>query len=150
MFLTDEKGYSAEDVAKISINTINIYRSINKATAIHNVAATDWYQEFERIFNRVAKLIKNNATENRFSADISDPEAEQMFRSYYQVRDQIAEHIRIQSYEEAIAAVAQFGRVIDAFMSENLALCEDEARKNNRIAFFQDFCALCSEIISIN
>lgn len=150
VFLIDEKGYSAEDVAKISINSINIYRSINKANAIHNVAATDWYQEFERIFNRVAKLIKNNATESRFSGEISDPEADKMFRCYCDIRGQIAEKIKVQNYEEAIVSVAQFGREIDTFMSENLALCEDETRKNNRIAFFQDFCALCSEIISIN
>lgn len=149
VFLTDEKGYSAEDVAKISVNTINIYRSINKANAIHNVAATDWYQEFERIFNRVAKLIKNNATESLFNADVSDPEAEKMFSSYYNIRSRIAEMIKDQNYEDAIAAVARFGREIDTFMSDNLALCEDETRKNNRIAFFQDFCVLCSDIISI-
>ena len=98
----------------------------------------------------MAKLIKDNATEREFSADVVDMEAANMFNCYFSMRDEIANCIKAQNYENAIALVARFGCEIDKFMSENLALCEDETRKNNRVAFFQDFCALCSEIVSIN
>lgn len=150
VFLIDEKGYAAEDIARISLNTINIYRSISKANAIQNVASTDWYQEFDRIFNRVAKLIKNNPSTSSFNADISDHDAEKMFNAYFNIRNTIKRNIQSLNYEGAIELVAQFGHEIDSFLSENLALCENPQLRENRIAFFQDFCNLCSEIISIN
>lgn len=150
VFLVDEKGYSVDDVAKISVNSINIYRSVKKANAIHKVATTNWYQEFERVFKRVYKLIKNNVVKSEFCSDVFDPEAEKMFNSYFLIRGQVVEMLRQQNYEDAIVAIAKFGNEIDTFMSEHLALCEDEIRKNNRIAFFQDFCTLCSEIVSVD
>ena len=49
-----------------------------------------------------------------------------------------------------IREIAACAESITAFMENCRALCDDEALRCNRIAFFDDFCQVCGRIIQLD
>ena len=103
-----------------------------------------------QIFNRIVKLVKSsNDAAGTFDCSVADVAAENMFNAFYTKKDELLDFIRCEKYESAIQTIAEIGKSINAFMENNLALCDDETMRMNRLAFFHDFCEVCGTIIQI-
>jgi len=150
IFLHDEKQYSFDDLDKISVSDLNVYKSVKKADMIGIIRNEDWYLSFLQIFNRIVKLIRSSKEESKsFDAGIVDTDASEMFNTFYSQKEVILSDISREEYEEAIKKIAVIGESINAFMDANLALCDDAQLRLNRLAFFEDFCSVCGNIIQI-
>ncbi|WP_163308844.1 glycine--tRNA ligase subunit beta [Dysgonomonas sp. 521] len=150
-FLSEEKGYSPKILNIISLNEINIYKSVLKAELIKEVGETEWYLSFISVFNRIIKLIKNNKEDVLFSTDIKDTEeAKLMYDTFSSKRTLIQNEIKENRYKEAIKHIAQCSTIINEFIDNNMVLCENIEKRNNRIAFFRDFCNICGMILRID
>ncbi len=150
VFLHEAKEIPLDDIEKISVDELNITKSMKKAKMIREVGETEWYQQFILIFNRIQKLIKNEKPEAAFSAEYPDAEASAMFKDFAGRREEILGKIEKEDYESAIRDISDCGKSITAFMEENLALCDEKEKRQNRIAFFGDFCNVCGKIIQLN
>jgi glycyl-tRNA synthetase beta chain len=149
VFLHEIKAISLSDINKISIDELNISKSMKKAETIAGIENADWYQQFVMIFNRIQRLIKGVQVNNFFDCSIQDEEAAEMFRIFRVKRGTIISLIDEENYSEAIRIIADCSLIITTFMEEHLALCDDVIKRNNRIAFFSDFCAICGRIIQL-
>ncbi len=150
VFLHDEKGFSYDDLDKISVSDLNVCKSVKKASMISEIRDAQWYLDFVQIFNRIVKLVKSsNDAAGTFDCSVADVAAENMFNAFYTKKDELLDFIRCEKYESAIQTIAEIGKSINAFMENNLALCDDETMRMNRLAFFHDFCEVCGTIIQI-
>lgn len=150
VFLNEVKNYRPEDIERVAIDELNIYKSIKKLDVIQEISATEWFVSFISVYNRVLKLIKNIDTSNlQYIVGVEDNEAQAMFDVYNNNKSSIINDICDKNYEKAIKSIAHCGNYINQFMVDNLALCEDVKKKNNRLVFFNDFCAICGEILSL-
>ncbi len=150
IFLHDEKKFSYEDLDKISVSDLNVYKSVKKAKMIGEICNEQWYLDFLQIFNRIIKLVKSSKDEpGTFDKTVQDPQAEAMFKAYYDERDALVKAISEEEYERAIQKIAEIGKSINVFMENNMALCDDTTMRLNRLAFFSDFCRVCGIIIQI-
>lgn len=150
VFLRDEKGFSANDLEKVALNDLNVYKSVKKVAMLSDISDEQWYLDFLQVFKRITKLLKSsNETASSFHYDKEDESAEPMFAAFYGVRADLSEAIAHEQYEKAIKMIADIGRLINAFMENNMALCDDSAMRMNRLAFFSDFCSICSNIIQL-
>lgn len=150
VFLHDEKGFSIDDLEKISVSDLNIYKSVKKAEMIGKICNYQWYLDFLQIFNRIVKLVKGSKDKSgSFNNTVDDENAKQMYYAFNTERESIIESIDSEEYETAIQKIAEIGKVINAFMENNMALCDDDDKRMNRLAFFTDFCDVCGKIIQI-
>lgn len=151
VFLHDEKKYSFDLLDKISLKDLNVYKSVKKILMIKNIANEEWYLDFLQIFNRIVKLIKSSKNEySVFDANLSDVQAKTMFDAFYAEKKAILEAINREEYEVAIQKIADIGKTINLFMENNIALCDNTELRQNRLAFFVEFCDTCSNIIQFN
>lgn len=150
VFLHDEKGFSYDDLDKISVSDLNVYKSVKKADMIGKIRSDPWYLEFLQIFNRIVKLIKSShESPEEFDTSIEDADAEDMFAAFYTRKKAVLEAIVREEYETAIQMIAEIGKFINCFMERNMALCDDNVIRLNRLAFFTEFCDVCGTIIRI-
>ena len=150
VFLHDEKKFSYEDLDKISVNDLNVSKSVKKATMISAIRDEQWYIDFLQIFNRIIKLVKSSKEQpGEFDISMKDPNASAMFEAFYSERTSILESIHCEEYEVAIQKIANIGKSINNFMENCIALCDDDNMRLNRLAFFSDFCNVCGTIIQI-
>lgn len=150
VFLHDEKGFSYDDLDKISVSDLNVYKSVKKARMIGRIREAQWYLDFLQIFNRIVKLVKSSKeTPEAFDAAVRDENAAEMFDAFYGRKPLIVGFIDQEEYESAIQEIAGIGAAINGFMEKNMALCEDDVLRRNRLAFFAEFCGVCGEIIQI-
>ncbi len=150
VFLHDEKGFSVEDLDKISVSDLNIYKSVKKAELIGRICEHQWYLDFLQIFNRIVKLIKSSKdTTKGFDNGVVDEAAAEMYGAFEKERSSIVDAIDSENYETAIKKIASVGKSINNFMENNMALCDEEGKRMNRLAFFSDFCEICGKIIQI-
>ncbi len=150
VFLQEEKGFTVEELSRVSLGDLNIFKAVKKVNLIREIADTDWYKDFMQIFNRVGKLLKSNTADcSDIEKEVVDDEASAMFASYRAVRKDIVAHIDGERYEDAIRLIAEVGKSINDFMEHNFALCEDADKRAQRIRFFADFCSVCGNIISL-
>ncbi len=150
VFLHEVKGIAISDIDRISVDDLNIYKSMKKAQMIQEIGETDWYKQFIQIFNRMQKLIKNMHVDAKFDPCLPDAEAADMFRVFTGKREEIVRMVDEEEYSGAIRQIAACAESITAFMENCRALCDDEALRCNRIAFFDDFCAVCGRIIQLD
>ena len=150
VFLNEQMKYTKDELDVLSLDDLNIYKSIKKANLIRAIADTDWYKDFLQIYKRIQNLIKSAGVTAITRLDgVQDEAAEEMFRAFADRKESIAEGIRSERYEDAIKLIAECSAYVNKFMSENKALSDDADVKNNRLAFFGEFCGLCSQIIKI-
>ena len=150
VFLHDEKGFNLEDLDKVALTDLNVYKSVKKVHMLSKIGGEQWYLDFLQVFNRVVKLVKSSTEQpGAFNREIVDPNAEPMFASFYRVRDSLNAAIDQEQYESAIKVIAEIGSFINSFMVNNKALCDDDDLRKNRLAFFSDFCVVCNRIIHI-
>lgn len=150
IFLHDEKKFSYDDLNKISVYDLNVYKSVKKAKMIGMICNEQWYLDFLQIFNRIIKLVKSSKEEpETFDSSVIDPNAEAMFHAFYNEKNAIIEDIQAEEYEVAIQKIAEIGKTINAFMERHIALCGDSKLRLNRLAFFADFSNVCGTIIQI-
>lgn len=148
IFLHDEKKYSYDELDKISLTDLNVYKSVKKVKMIEKIADEQWYQDFLQIFNRIVKLIKSSKDAcGVFDAKLPDAQASQMFDAFYSEKASILEAIGKEEYETAIQKIAAIGKSINSFMENNIALCDENDLRLNRLAFFSEFCDTCGSII---
>ena len=151
VFMREQMGYSKDELDVLSLDDLNIYKSVKKANIIRRIRGEQWYLDFLQIYNRVLKLLAAaGESAGVFSESVSDPAAKAMTAAFYARKEAVRSDVEREDYELAVKGIAECAGYINDFLAANQALCEDVALRRNRVAFFADFCALCSLIIKLD
>ena len=151
VFLHDQMKFTQDELNIVSLDDLNIYKSIKKVNLIRVIRDTEWYKSFMQIYKRIQNLIAGMAVaESERKGSVKDSAAEEMYKAYDDRKANIAQNIDAEDYEAAIKLIVECSEYINKFMENNRALSDDDDIRNKRVTFFTDFCGQCSRIIKIH
>lgn len=151
VFLHDQMDFAKDELDVVSLDDLNIYKSVKKVKLIRAVSDTGWYKDFMQIYKRIQNLVADAVVvESARKGSVNDATAKGMYKAYSDRKEKILQSINDERYEDAIKLIAECAVYINKFMDNNKALSDDVNIRNKRVAFFTEFCEVCSHIIKIH